>query len=161
MKQIIQATILLGLLACSQPTDKINHLQNQIDSLQTKLSDSYKPGLGEFMGNIQSHHIKLWYAGTNENWKLADFEIQEIIESFDDVEHFTNDRPETKLVPMIRASLDSVTEAVQNKNMAQFKRSYLLMTNTCNQCHVAAQHEFNVIKIPENQPFSDQEFGVK
>ena len=35
------------------------------------------PGFEEFMSNIQAHHAKLWFAGQNHNWKLADFEIHE------------------------------------------------------------------------------------
>ena len=161
MKQTLLSILLISLVACHQPTQKINRLQNKVDSLQAKLNDTYKPGLGEFMSNIQSHHIKLWFAGTNGNWKLADFEMDELMELFDDVEHFANDRPETKLVPMIRASLDSVNTAIQNKNAGQFKKGYASMTNTCNQCHQAAKHAFNVIKIPESHPFSDQEFEIK
>ncbi|HKJ43004.1 MAG TPA: hypothetical protein VKA27_13000 [Sunxiuqinia sp.] len=162
LKQVITSILLLVIFGCNnKPSEKINRLQNQLDSVQAKLNDSYKPGLGEFMGNVQAHHIKLWFAGTNENWKLAGFEIHELMELFDDVEHFANDRPETKLVPMIRASIDSVNSAVQQKNITQFKTSYSLMTNTCNQCHQATEHEFNVIKIPDNHPFSDQEFGLK
>jgi len=53
---------------------------------------SYKPGFGEFMGGIQVHHEKLWFAGTNQNWKLAGFEIHEIKESMDDIRKYcTND----------------------------------------------------------------------
>ena len=36
------------------------------------------------MSSIQTHHAKLWFAGMNANWRLADFEIHEIMESVDD-----------------------------------------------------------------------------
>ena len=60
-------------------------LQGRIDSLQHKLDDVYKPGLGEFMSGIQVHHAKLWFAGSAGNWKLADFEIGEITEALEAV----------------------------------------------------------------------------
>ena len=51
------------------------------DSLH-KMMAEYAPGLGEIMGGIQTHHAKLWYAGINDNWKLAQYEIDELKERF-------------------------------------------------------------------------------
>lgn len=43
------------------------------------------------MNGIQSHHAKGWYAGKNQNWKLANFEVEEIIELIDDIQKFRAD----------------------------------------------------------------------
>ena len=43
----------------------------------------YVPGLGEFMSSAQTHHAKLWFAGTVGNWELAAYELDEIKETFD------------------------------------------------------------------------------
>ena len=43
------------------------------------------PGLGEIMSLQQMRHIKLWFAGHAGNWPLADYEIGELKEGFDDV----------------------------------------------------------------------------
>src|ERR1041385_8814533 len=47
-------------------------------------SGSYTPGLGEIMSLQQMRHAKLWFAGQNGNWLLADYEIKELKEGFDD-----------------------------------------------------------------------------
>ncbi len=65
----------------------VMNLQRQIplytsDSLH-KMMEPYAPGLGEIMGGIQTHHAKLWYAGINDNWKLAQYEIDELKERFE------------------------------------------------------------------------------
>jgi hypothetical protein len=73
--------------ACDQQTDNNKILQNRIDTLEKKLSDTYKPGFGEFMSSIQVHHSKLWFAGQNQNWKLADFEIHEIMEAIENIKN--------------------------------------------------------------------------
>jgi hypothetical protein len=67
------------LTACSNPQNNEVKLQSRIDSLEKKLENTYSPGLGEFMNGIQAHQAKLWYAGKNQNWKLANFEVEEII----------------------------------------------------------------------------------
>jgi hypothetical protein len=151
--------IVLCLWGCNQQQDGSQKLlQTKIDSLQKTIDNAYKPGLGEFMSSIQVHHEKLWFAGKNENWKLADFEIKEIQEDLTDITTYCKDRPETHFLPMIDPALDSLNKAIQQKSSASFKNKFILLTNTCNSCHQATKLEFNVIKVPDVPAFSDQVF---
>ena len=161
MKYIIISIFTIGLFACNRQAGNSQSLQIQIDSLQNKLDHTYKPGFGEFMSSIQTHHAKLWFAGQNQNWELADFEINEIKESLAGIKEYCSDRPETKSIGMIDLAMDSMSIAIQQKSVTQFQSGYILLTNTCNSCHQATNHEFNVIKIPDNPPFSNQDFKVK
>src|SRR5437588_7093357 len=101
MKAIIFFAIIIVSVSCNSQTDKSDKLQVQVDSLQKKLSATYKPGLGEFMLGIQEHHAKLWFAGINNNWELADFEVHEIGETLDDIKQYCTDRPEIKSIGII------------------------------------------------------------
>lgn len=161
MKYIVQLFLILGFFACSSSPDNEQVLQNRIDVLEAKLKETYKPGLGEFMSGIQAHHAKLWYAGQNQNWKLADFEIHEIMESLNEIKKYQSDRKETEKIGMINPALDSVNAAIRQNNPELFKRSYTLLTNTCNNCHHAVGFEFNVVRIPDAQQFSNQDFRVR
>ena len=161
MKKILIILIVLSLFSCKQHSANEAILQSRIDSLESKLADTYKPGFGEFMSAIQAHHAKLWYAGENQNWKLAAFEMDEIRETFDDVKKYETDRSETQLISMINPPLDSVTSAINLKNLTQFENSYTSLTNTCNACHQAAKFEFNVVKTPTSQMFANQDFKPK
>jgi hypothetical protein len=158
MKVFISCVILLVFSACSQPGKDSANLQSQIDSLQRKLDNSYRPGLGEFMSGIQVHHAKLWFAGQAGNWGLSDFETKEIREALDDIRTYCTDRPELTSLPMIMPPLDSLDAAIKNKSIPQFKSSFISLTNTCNNCHRATKHEFNVIQIPGTPPFTNQVF---
>lgn len=151
---------LVALFACTQSANNNSTNDKRIDSLEQKIADTYKPGLGEFMSGIQVHHAKLWFAGQNQNWKLADFEINEIKEALFGIKKYCTDRPEIKAIGMIDQAMDSITTAIEQKDPASFKNSYILLTNTCNSCHQATNHEFNVIKTPDNPPFSNQEFKL-
>jgi hypothetical protein len=148
----------LVFISCSQSNQRISQLQIQLDSLQKKINETYKPGFGEFMTYVQAHHAKLWFAGQNGNWKLADFEIHEIIEAVDNIKKFETDRKESKLIGMISPALDTVNLAIQQKNLVFFRKSYIALTNTCNLCHRAVNFEFNIVKTPEMQSFSNQDF---
>lgn len=152
-------TVIALLSACGggQNTE-VQCLQGQVDSLR---DNSYRPGLGEFMMQIQVHHAKVWFAGDAGNWELANFEMAEIKETMDGIRQYCTDRPEVKLLKLIDPAIDSVNAAITQKNIAQFKSSYLLLTNTCNDCHSATQHAFNVIKVPDTPPYSNQVFKVQ
>lgn len=160
MKCLSFIAILLLFTACNQQTGNQN-LQNRIDSLQAKLDNSYKPGFGEFMSSIQVHHNKLWFAGQNQNWQLANFEISEIKESLDGIKRYCTDRTETNSIGMIEQPLRNVSNAIQQKNSIEFKNSYIILTSTCNNCHQVTQHGFNIITIPTVPPFSNQNFKLQ
>ena len=130
-----------------------------------KKPEPYVPGLGEFMTSaVQPHHIKIWMAGHANNWPLAEYEAKELRETFEDIATYQgtwNNFPiaklaESNLVP----PLDEMDKAIKDKNGAVFKKAYDKVTAACNSCHQATQHAFNVIKVPESSPFSDQEFNI-
>lgn len=157
MRTIVPLLLALSLLACNHASNE-HALQTRIDSLESKLANTYKPGFGEFMSSIQVHHAKLWFAGQSQNWKLADFEINEIKESLEGIKEYCTDRTETKSIDMIAPSMDSLSNAIEHQDMAQFNKRYLVLTSNCNNCHHATNHAFNVIKVPSNPPFSNQDF---
>jgi hypothetical protein len=136
-------------------------MESQIDELEKKINDSYIPGFGEFMGNIQIHHAKLWFAGIHDNWELADFEVHEIKEALESLEKYQSGRVETKSLPMIYPALDRVMKAIEKKDIINFKNNYTTLTNTCNQCHQAVNYSFNNVKIPDRPPFGNQVFEIK
>lgn len=157
-KLVIICSFALLIISCNQNSDSTQQLQTQIDSLQSQINNAYKPGLGEFMSGIQVHHEKLWFAGTAQNWRLADFEIHEIMEAVDDIKQYAAARPETKDIVMLQPAIDSLNTSIQQKDVVAFKRNFVTLTNTCNNCHQAVNYNFNKIKIPETPPFSNQVF---
>jgi hypothetical protein len=146
--------------SCSNSTGNAA-MQAQIDSLNQQLAQTYKPGLGEFMMGIQVHHAKIWFAGKNQNWALANFEVGEIKETLTAVKKYCTDRPEIKSLPIIYPALDSLSNAIDQKDPKKFQKSFMFLTNSCNSCHQATHHGFNVIKIPDTPPYTNQVFKVK
>ncbi len=141
-------------------------MQSQIDGLQDqirKIEETYKPGFGELMGTIQAHHAKLWYAGMNENWKLTEFEIHEIEETFEKVSELHGDRYKAaQLIPvLVLPFLESTRDAAQNKDMPAFKERYAELTSGCNSCHTDTGFEFIIIKTPDKPAFPNQQFSIK
>jgi hypothetical protein len=161
MRLFISTSVIFCLFACNQPADNTYKLQQQVDSLRNRVENVYAPGLGEFMSSIQVHHAKLWFAGNNGNWDLANFETEEIQEAIEDIQKFCKNRPEISDLPMINNPMDSLKTAIAVKNPAAFKSSFNRLTVTCNNCHQLTKHGFNVIKIPDQPPFTNQDFEKK
>ena len=136
-------------------------MQAKIDSLSKQVNQSYRPGLGEFMMGIQVHHAKIWFAGKNQNWDLANFEVGEIKETLNDVKQYCTDRPEVKSLPIIYPALDSLANAIKAQNPQQFEKSFIFLTKSCNDCHETTHHGFNVIKIPDVPPVTNQVYTPK
>ena len=159
-RSILFLSTTLLFFSCNQSSTETLRLQNEVDSLKIALKETYKPGLGEFMSSIQVHHEKLYFAGQNNNWKLADCEIHEIMEAVDDIQHYATERPEVKELPMLLPVLDSVNEAIKKQDKNLFNKNFVILTNTCNECHKAVNYDFNRVKIPETPPFSNQVFKI-
>jgi hypothetical protein len=144
---------------CTQNT-ALQRLQARTDSLELKLQHTYKPGLGELMIGIQTHHAKLFYAAAAGNWDLAAFETDEIAEMAENAKVFCADRPEVQSLPMIVPALERVKGAVKARDYTTFKGAYINLTNTCNSCHKMSKFEFIKIKEPDVVPVGNQEFRV-
>lgn len=163
MKYVYAVMMLFSWWACSNQIDnrQVSGLQARIDSLEAQLAKAYHPGLGEFMSSLQIHHAKLWFAGKNQNWELADFEIKEINEALADIPVYCADRPEIKKIGIMTPAMDSLIKSIEARNSGGFERNFQNLTQTCNECHQATEHGFNVIKVPDSPPFANQEFRLK
>jgi hypothetical protein len=133
-------------------------LQAQVANLQDQVSHSFRPPFWFFMLTVQIHHNKLWFAGINSNWDLAQFNYNKIKEAVQDIQKFEVDSPQTAQIVMIKPFLDSMQVAISSKNVAHFKHAYVILTNTCNNCHRAVKYPMNVIQTPTEPPFTDQDF---
>jgi hypothetical protein len=140
----VVAIVALGVGACSPPPG---------------------PGLGEIMTLNQMRHAKLWFAGEARNWNLADYELDELQEGFDDVvtyhpTHKDSPLPLSELVPKIMSQpMQSLRQAIEAKDTPGFEKSFDDLTAACNSCHQATEFGFNVVKRPEGLSwFSNQDF---
>lgn len=149
----------IGIFSACSPSGSKEYLtlKSRIDSLA---HNAYTPGFGEFMNTIEIHHAKLWFAGTDLNWPLAQYELGEMKETFDDLQKYVKGRPEVKEIPMMDPVLKEMEQAIETKDVNRFKPAYITLTTTCNSCHQATNHGFNVITIPSAPPVTDQQFKL-
>src|SRR5262249_20689262 len=66
---------------------------------RTGTDERFVPGLGELMSLQQMRHVKLWLAAEAGNWELADYEIDELSEGFDDIVRFHPTHKDSPVAP--------------------------------------------------------------
>jgi hypothetical protein len=114
------------------------------------------PGLGEIMTLQQLRHIKLWFAGRAGNWPLADYEIGELNEGFEDVTKLLGGDTVDKAVS---ASMQALQKIIDSKDRAGFTAAFDQLTAGCNSCHHTLDHGFIAIQRPTSLPYSNQNFA--
>jgi hypothetical protein len=119
--------------------------------------------LADIMVATQMRHLKLSYAGTNENWPLAAFEVGRIRKSFDTAKKFYPVYGEVPVADLIakfsEPPLAEASKAIAEKNSTAFLKAFGKLTEACNACHQTAGVRFIRIKAPTASPFSNQVFA--
>jgi hypothetical protein len=127
--------------------------------------ETYASGLGEIMSLQQMRHLKLWLAGAAKNWPLADYELDELKEGFDDVIKFfpvKDDMPIGQLAGSTAVPvLPDLKRTIDARDGTKFAAAFDKLTAACNACHQATKHEFIVIQRPTSSPYSNQSFTPK
>ena len=149
MKSIVTATIALVasvIFAAAQPA-----------------KEPYQPGLGEFMTATQLRHAKLWFAGEQNNWDLAAYEIDEVKEVLEDAARLFPTFDGFPVAEMIKTIIDprieEVEKAVRAKSSIKFVAAFDELTSGCNSCHAAARKPFIRIQRPIASPLTNQNFA--
>ena len=149
--------ILCGVAMASAIADEETHMHHA-----PAASSGYSPGLGEIMTLQQMRHAKLWLAGSQKNWPLADYELDELREGFEDVQKLHPMHEGVPVGAMVKdltgAPLAALDKAINAKDAASFGKSFDELTGACNACHRAAKHGFIVITRPAASPFPNQKF---
>lgn len=128
--------------------------------------EPYVPGLGEMMSLQQMRHVKLWLAGEAANWELADYEVDELGEGFDDIVKYHPTHKDSPVAPkdaiprMVTQPLADVRKAIGQKDSTAFVQAYDAFTAGCNNCHQATNFGFNRVQRPQSNPYPNQVFAA-
>ena len=157
--------IAMLLSACTSRVDEgaaqeIAALRNQMEALQARQSalqdnEAPKAELGQQMLMIQIRHARLWAAGEDENWLLAQFQLAELNEALDDVVEQNGDHAALQpqklsvvLPAIMKPAVAQLRTAINDGSKSEFERAYDGLSNACSSCHKAADHGFLVIQRP-------------
>jgi hypothetical protein len=136
---------LVFAFACSQNSKQMSSSQLSADSLLT-LVNQLKPGLGEFMMQVEYHHDRMALAITHKDYNRVSYEADELLEVFEKMEQLqiTNDKLKEPVAVFvekyIRNPLAAIRDAATKKEDGNLQTNMTALTNNCNSCH----HENNM-----------------
>lgn len=149
MKKALQLSILIFLA------------QSCMEKRPKEIEDEEYPLL-ETMGYYQRFSQKLWLAGVNENWELAEFYAHELHEVTEELVKSNVMHDGMNLSDMaesiIEKNIQRVDGAVDQKDQVVFRQSYELMIGSCNVCHIKTEHPFIKILVPNDSTLFNQQF---
>jgi hypothetical protein len=126
----------------------------------TGTGEQYVPRLGDIMNNIQMRHIKLSFAGKAQNWDLAAYEIAQLRASLFEAAVMYEGIPVTNVTTMT-APIKSIEEAIAARDGGRFAKVFGELTVGCNACHQSMGKGYIVMRVPTEQPFSNQVFPAR
>ena len=133
-----------------------------LSTAQSEPKEPFTPGLGEIMTLQQMRHLKLWYAGQAGNWPLADYELDELKEGFEDIVKYYPTLDGAPTGTMAAAVTDgevaALNKAIAAKDRKQFTAGFDKLTAACNACHQSAKHAFIIVQRPSGNPYANQAF---
>jgi hypothetical protein len=119
--------------------------------------------IANYMHKFQLYANKLYFAGTAQNWELAQFYVHEIEENMEVVEAANVQEDGIALTPLMRnmglKSIEPLEKAIAANNAKAFDEAYTLLIANCNNCHNAAAHAFIKIQKPTKPVFDNQVYG--
>jgi hypothetical protein len=129
--------------------------QSNLDA--TRTNEQYVPRLGDIMNAVQSRHIKLWFAGKARNWDLAAYELRQLKAGLAEAALLYEGIPVSNVTTMANP-LQSISDAIETKDVGRFSKAVGELTEGCNACHTSMQRGFIAIQTPTAQPFGNQAF---
>ena len=119
--------------------------------------------IADYMTKLQRHVNKLYFAGKLENWPLADFYVEEIEETVNEiVRKELTDGPVdiSGLIPaLMNDEILELERAVAQKNLPEFGKHYQTLISNCNACHTATKRPYLVIDLPRTPIFDNQNYA--
>lgn len=172
----VNTNILLGLLGVSILANvwlavRVGKVEDTIASGRTistqHMQEEKKEGHDDFelietMAYNQRFIEKLYFAGSNSNWELADFYLEELEEKIEDLVKHQVVEDEIDISSLakeiIPPKIEAVEQSLKKQDAKLFQRSFLSLVEGCNACHVRAKHGFVQIQAPASNSYYSQLF---
>jgi len=119
--------------------------------------EQYVPRLGDIMDAIQVRHLKLSFAGKAQNWPLAGYELRQLKASLAEAAILYSGIPVSNVTTLAN-SVESVEDAIAAKDGRKFAKAFGDLTGGCNSCHQSMERAYITIRVPTEQPYSNQVF---
>ncbi len=106
-------------------------------------------GFAVAMWEIGYRYRELYWAGQDQNWEYAEYQLEEMREA---LEKGVERRPaRANSTQMILPLLDRMEKLISEKDLEAFNGGFQKLTQSCNACHTAERVSFIRIEVPRER----------
>jgi hypothetical protein len=154
----ILAAMAVGFSGCDAPAPAAAESVAR-DELEARIKalESLIPDQAHIMADVGEHFANLWFAGTAENWPLADFYLNETKSHLHWAVRRIPIRKDNKgrdidLAAILQAfensQLTQLKQTIDGRDKAGFERVYKESLTMCYSCHKAADKPYLRPRVP-------------
>lgn len=149
MKQLLFLLISLSLFSCKESDSKgaqgkwlKGSTEDQIKSIENQFR-----GFDKTMIEIGYRYEKLYWAGQDENWEFASYQLDKMNTAIEDGLERRPKRAKSADF-FLTEVLPIVDQAIKEKDTVTFNKSFKNMVINCNSCHLKEEVPFVHVKMP-------------
>jgi len=148
---LITLLFLAAFAGCSDNQSTKNNHGTWLQGDQQHFAEAIErqfDGFSRTMMEVQYRYEELYWAGQDENWEYADYQLEHIFEA---IEKGYERRPERKdnSLEFLKAPHDLMQQAIDARELELFNRNFFIYKKACMSCHIKEDVEFINIIIPE------------
>jgi hypothetical protein len=140
-------TLLFLVTACNQPNFQGDWIGgSEVEKLKT--TEKHFRGLDVAMVEIGHRYQELYWAGQDENWEYATYQLDKIRLS---LTHAMERRPLRKESGdyFLMNDLPLMNQAISKRDTAEFNDAFQILTTSCNSCHAKENVSSFNVTIPK------------
>lgn len=141
--------LLFGCDSSSEPSGKDGWLKGNPQAKFETLSKHLR-GMDMAMVEIGYRYVELFWAGQDQNWEYAAYQVEKIRTS---LENGLERRPKRakSAETFLTIVLPLVKESVEKRDPVLFQERFVSLTSTCNACHEMEQMKFIPVAPPKDR----------
>ncbi len=145
--------LMASMLACTSNQEKeIEHgtwLKGDKEHFVEAIERQFD-GYSRAMMEVHYRYDELYWAGQDQNWEYADYQLEHIEEA---IEKGFERRPARKAnsLDFLGAPTDILQQAIDAKSLEQFNRAFIMYNAACQSCHIKEDVAFIKTIIPEKR----------
>ena len=153
MKNIYLLLVLFLLNACDKAKENGASQGNWIkgtEAEQIKTIEKQFRGFDNAMVETGYRYQELYWAGQDENWEYADYQLEKIRIA---IENGLERRPKRAKSAefFLNTVLPEMEKSLQRKDTVAFNKGFQNLTISCNSCHAMEKVPFFTVQIPTDR----------
>lgn len=148
MRILLLSTCVLFLMSCGENHTVQGEWIKGTKEDQMEIIEEQFGGFSQTMTEIAYRYQELYWAGQDENWEFADYQLEHIDEA---LEAGLVRRPEREKAAehFITFSIPQMEEAIESEDLETFNQSFEQLRIDCRNCHFAEKVPFIEVSIPK------------